>query len=113
MKINPTDSALDLIETNVVETFKAGPGNRAYAMIGHQKVLLPSHKDVFPLGKVAIREIRSLGLLGQGSPRRKSIPMEHVHLLGGAPCFMPGLKCVFGSDDFALEECRQCRMVLS
>ena len=42
--VDPADGTVELIEADVIEALKAGPRNAFHAMVGHQKVFLPSHK---------------------------------------------------------------------
>ena len=112
MEIDAANCPFYLIKANIVETLKACSGYCSYSMIGNKEVLFPSHKDVFALKNVAVREIRSFCLFCQGPPGRKTRPMVHIDFLCGTPCFMSGLKCMLISDDFSFEESRQCRVIL-
>lgn len=64
VKVYPTHGSGALIETYVVESFKTGPGDGFDLVIGHKKVFLPSHEQMFMLGEVFEGETRRLGLLG-------------------------------------------------
>ena len=112
MEVDAAHSARHLVETDVVEPLKAGAGDGAYAMVGHEEVFLPSHKDVFALGEVAICKVRSFRLLGERSPRREPGPVVHVSFLCGTPRLVTSLERMLGANDFSFEKCRQGRMIL-
>lgn len=105
MKVDAANSARNLVEADVIEALKTGAGDGPHPVVGHQEILLPSHENVFPLSKVLIAEIRSLGLLCEGPPRGKAAPVLHVHLLVGTPFWMLGLEGVLRSDYLAFKIC--------
>lgn len=53
VKIDSADFSLDLVETDVVEAFKGGPGDCSDSVVRNQEVLFPPHKDVVSLFKVS------------------------------------------------------------
>ena len=103
VEIDPTDSPLQLIEADVVKPLKARSGNRADPVVGDKEILLPAHEYVFAVGEVFVREVGTACSSRQGSPRRKAVPMLHVHFLARAPFFVAGLEGVFIANDFAFE----------
>lgn len=111
MEVHAANGTLYLVETDVVEALEAGARDCPNPVIRDEEVLLPSHEHVLALRKIAVCEIRSFGLLGQGFPRRKPRPMVYVCLFIGAPCFIASEERVFGADDFPFEERRQGGMV--
>ena len=46
-----------LVEAYIVEAFKASAGNGCDAMVRDQEIFLPSHEDMFSLGKVLVAKI--------------------------------------------------------
>ena len=105
MEIDSTDMARELVETNVVEPFKACAVNILDPVIRHQKLFLPSHENVVPLGKVPVAEIRALCLFGERSPRWESSPVLHIHFIIRTPLCMSCLERVFCADYLSFEEC--------
>ena len=88
VEINAAHSAGALVEANVVEAFKARSRDRLDLVVGHKKVLLPSHEQVLFLGKIPEGEAWGLCLLGQWSPRLESRPVLHINLFRRAPLGM-------------------------
>lgn len=111
MVVDPADSAVELIEADVIEPFETGPRDTFNTVVGHQEVLLPSHKQMLVLGKVFVGEVGLLRHLRQWTPRREFGPVVHISSIGSSPGLMTGLECVFRSDDFGLEECSKRGMV--
>lgn len=111
MEIHAAYRSLYLVKADIVETLKAGARDCPDPMVRDEEILLPSHEHVLTLGKVAVCEIGSFGLLGQRLPRRKPRPVVYVRFLIGAPCFVAGLERVLGADDFSFEERGQGGMV--
>jgi hypothetical protein len=113
MKINPSHSALALVEADIVKALKASPVYGSYAVIGYQKMLLPSHEYVLPLRPALYMHIAlACGLL-KGRERGKSAPMLKIHVDVGIPVFMLCIERVFGANYFAFEICCKSRMVFS
>ena len=56
MEINPTDTPVNLIKTDVVEPLEAGACDRLDAVIWHEEVFFPAHEDVLALLVVLERE---------------------------------------------------------
>ena len=112
MKIDTAYHPFNLIKTYIVESFKAGTQNLTNSMIRYQKVLLPSHENVFPLCAIFIVKIGFFGLLCKGPPRLESSPVLHVGLVCCAPAVVFGLKCVFRAYYLAFKVCRKCGMIL-
>lgn len=57
VEIDSTHTSFNLVEAYIVETFEACACNSLDAMVGHQKVLLPSHEEVLALCVVLKREV--------------------------------------------------------
>ena len=112
MEIYSTDSSLNLVEADVVETLEARTVDCPNAVVGYEKVFFPPHKDVLLLRIVLYQDIALLGLLRKLSESAKLCPMRQVNAVVGAPRFVLGHETVLGTDDFALEIRRQGRMVL-
>ena len=103
MEINPTNSPIDLIETDIVKPLEAGAQDLAHPVVGHQEGFLPAHEDVFALRKVLVVEVWLLRLVFEGPPGGEARPVLHVGLVGGAPGGVPRLEGVLSADDLALE----------
>lgn len=103
MKIYPADISGHLIEANVIEAFETCSQNFAHTMIWNQEGLLPAHENILSLCAVFVVKIGFLGLFWKRSPCGEASPMCHVGLIGCAPCRMPRLECVLGSNDLAFE----------
>ena len=56
VEVDPTDTAIALVEANVIEALEARTRNRLHAVVGHKEVLFPAHKDMFALLVVLQRE---------------------------------------------------------
>ena len=80
------------------------------SVIRHKEILLPAHKDIFPLRKVFEAKVRTLGLLSQWTPGREASPMLHVDFLIRAPFWVSCLKSVFSTNDLAFKVCSKSGM---
>jgi hypothetical protein len=103
MEVNPAYRTSYLIEADVIKSFKTGPRDCANSMVWYEKILLPSHEDVFPLRIILETEIWPLGLFGQRSPGWEATPMLHIDLLIRTPFSVTCLKGIFCADYFAFE----------
>ena len=56
VEIDATDTAVALVEANVVETLEARTRNRLNAMVGHQEVFFPAHENMLALLIILQRE---------------------------------------------------------
>lgn len=113
MEIDTTDLPIDLIEAYVIEAFKARSTNRLDPVIRHEKVLLPPHKHVFLIRRIAHREGRILpGIFGKRPPAWKPVPVLKVDFLRGAPGGVGCAEEVFGADDFAFEKCGESGVIV-
>lgn len=56
VEVNPTDTPVNLIKTDVVEPLEAGACDRLDAVIWHEEVFFPAHEDVLALLVVLERE---------------------------------------------------------
>jgi len=105
VEINPTDTPINLIKTNVVKPFKAGACDRLDAVVRHEEVFFPAHEDVLALLVVFEREGRRFGRFCQRTPGWEPRPVLQIDFFRGAPGGVGGFEEVFGADDFAFEEC--------
>lgn len=105
MEIYPINHPQNLIETDVIESLKTCTGDRAHAVIWHQEVFFPTHKDVFTLSNVFDDNGRaSPSLFCMRSECWELGPMRQVCLLVGAPIVVLGNEAVLCTDNFALKE---------
>lgn len=111
MKVDAAYGSLYLVEADVVEPFETSARYRSHSVIRNEKILLPSHKHMFPLCKVTIREISPFRLPSQWFPGRKSRPVVYICLFIRTPFFVPSLERMLSADDFALEKGRQGGMI--
>ena len=105
MEINPTDTPINLIETNVIKALETRARDRLDAVVGYEEVFFPAHEDVLALLVVLEREGRRFGRFGQRAPGREARPVLQVDFFRGAPGGVGGFEEVFWADDFAFEEC--------
>jgi len=103
MEVNPTDSPIDLVETDVIKPLETRPADLPHPVVGNQEGLLPAHEHVLALRKVLVVEIRFLSAVFEGPPRGEAGPVQHVGLVGGAPGGVARLKGVLAADDLAFE----------
>ena len=61
MEIYPAHSPLDLVEANVVKSFKTSAHDLAHAVVRNEEGLLPAHEDVLALQPVLVVEVGFLG----------------------------------------------------
>jgi hypothetical protein len=64
MEINPTDAPIALVEANVIKSLETGARDRLDAVVRHEEVFFPSHKDVLALLVVFECEGRRFGGFG-------------------------------------------------
>ena len=105
MEINPTDTPIPLIKTNIIKPFKTRARNGFHAMVGDEEVFFPAHEDVLALLVVFEREGRRFGRFCQRTPGWEPRPVLQIDFFRGAPGGVGGFEEVFGADDFAFEEC--------
>jgi len=119
VEINPTDSPLNLIKTDIIKALKAGSLDAFQLVVGHQKMFLPPHEDGFLLPPVLmVQRIRkvdvALRLQTESPPGWKPCPVREVGLIRGSPGGIPGPEAVFlvwSPDDLSGEESRQGGMI--
>ena len=105
MEVNPTNTPITLIKTNIIKPFETGARDRLDAVVRHKEVLFPAHEDVLALLVVLERERRRFfGRFGQGPPGGEARPVLQVDFFRRAPGGVGGFEEVFGADDFAFEE---------
>jgi hypothetical protein len=112
MEVDTAYASLNLIEANIIEPLETGTGDRSNPVIRDKEILLPPHKNMLALCKVAVCEIRPLRLFGKRFPSRKSGPVVYVCLFIRTPFLIASLKCVLGANNFAFKECGQGWMIL-
>lgn len=105
MEINPTNTPINLIKTNVVKTLETRTRDRLHAVVRHKEVLFPAHEDMLALLVIFQREGGRFGGFGKRAPGREARPVLEVDFFRGAPGGVCGFEEVFGADDFAFEEC--------
>ena len=113
VEVYPANMSRKLVEANIIEAFKTSAVNVLNPVVRYQELLLPPHKNIVALSKIAIAEVGALGLLRQRSPCRKAGPVLHVYLIIGTPFRMPSLKSVFCANYFSFEVGGECRMFVS
>ncbi len=111
VEVDPADRALYLVEADVIEALKTSSTDRPYSVVGHQKVFLPSHKYVLPLGELRDVENASLGGFLERPKSTELSPVLQVDFISGAPVLMLSQECVLRTDDFAFEVGSKGRMV--
>lgn len=113
MKIDAADFTLDLVEADVVEALEAGTCYRPDCVIRDQEVLLPPHKDGFPLSGITNCDGSLPGLLLERAEGGELGPVAQVNLAVRTPVFMLGVEAVFGTNNLAFKVCRESGVVLS
>lgn len=103
MEVNPFNDAFDLVEAYVVESLKARPGYARDSVVGHQEVLLPSHKYCVSFSKVLESEVAVPRVSLHGFPSGESVPVLDVDFVRRTPVCVLSKEGVLGTDDFALE----------
>jgi hypothetical protein len=104
MEINPTNTAIHLIKTNVIKPLETRARDCFHAVVRHEEILFPAHENVLALLVVLQRERGRFGGFGQGAPGWEARPVLQVDFFRGAPRGVRGFEEVFGADDFAFEE---------
>lgn len=112
VEVDSTHFALDLVEADIVEALKAGPGDRAYAVVRDEEMLLPTHENVLPLRNITDHHRALARLLLEWAEGVELAPMAEIDLVGGAPALVAGDEAIFGANDFALKVCRQGGVIL-
>jgi hypothetical protein len=112
VEVYPAHLPFHLIEADVVEAFEACASYGPNAMVGHQEMLLPPHKNVLSLRNV-VDGHRALSCLLLERPKGIELgPVAEIHLVVGAPVLVLGEKAIFRADDLALEVGCERGMVL-
>jgi hypothetical protein len=75
MEVNPTNTPINLIETDVIKPLETRARNSLHAMIRHEEVFFPAHEDVFALLVILQREGGRFGGFSQRAPGREACPM--------------------------------------
>ena len=112
MEVDATDIARYLVEADVVKSFEAGSRDGADAVVRHQEVLLPPHKNILPLREILVCKIRPLCISSHWPPCIEPIPVLHVDLVVRAPIWVLRLERIFIPDYLAFEVCRERRVVI-
>lgn len=76
-------------------------------------MLFPAHKDGFSLGSISNSDRPLASLFLERTESCELGPMTQVNLAICAPVLVLCVETVLGTDDFALEICREGGMVLS
>lgn len=105
MEINPTNAPINLIKAYIVKSLETGARDCLDAVVWHQEVFFPAHKDVLALLVIFQCEGGRFRGFGKRAPGRESRPVLEVDFFRGAPGRMCGFEKVFGANDFAFEEC--------
>lgn len=105
VKVNALYATGHLIEANVVEAFETCATDGAHAMVWHQEVLFPAHKQMFLLHPVLGHQFRTRGVFREWFVRGEACPVLAINLLVGAPFRMLCYKGVFAADYLALKVC--------
>lgn len=103
VKIDSTHFSLDLVEADIVEALKTRAGYGTHAVVWHQKVFLPSHEDILPLGHIS-NGIMTVSRLLLNRPECIEFgPMAHVDLAVGTPTLILSKEAVLGADNLSLK----------
>ena len=113
MKVYPAHLPLYLVEADVVESLEARAHDLAHTVVRYKKRLLPTHKNILPLGAVFVVEVGLLGLFSKRTPGGEPAPMLHVCLVCSSPGGMTSLEGVLGTNNLAFEIGSQRRVVFS
>lgn len=113
VEINAAHGSLYLVETDIIESFKAGARDCSDSVVRDEEVFLPPHEHVLMLGKVTKCEISLLGLFSKWFPCRKPRPMMDIGLLVGSPFLVASNEAVFSANHLALKESCQSRVIFS
>jgi hypothetical protein len=103
VEVDPADLSLDLVKTNVVETFEACPSDCPDPVVRDQEVFFPTHEDMVPLGNVSYDDWAFACLFLVWPEGMELGPVVYVYLVGRAPVLVLCYETVLGSDDFAFE----------
>lgn len=103
VEIYPANVAVDLVETNIIESLEARAGYFSNAMVRNEKNFFPSHEDILTLRAILIVKVGLFGLLSQRAPGRESPPVLHIRLVSSSPCFMASLKSILRSNDLTFK----------
>lgn len=82
MKVDAVHFALLLVKADVVEALEAGTVDGADAVVGHEEVLLPAHKEVFALLRGYASAGTARGCAAIGGARR--VHAAHNRGAGGS-----------------------------
>lgn len=75
VEVDPADSALNLVETYVVEPFEAGTTDSSYSVVRDQEMFFPSHEYILSLSQLGNMHLAFPSLLLEWSEGRKFSPM--------------------------------------
>ena len=112
MKIDPANFALELIETDVVESFETCTSDGADSMIGHKEVFFPAHKDALLLRSIGDQHW-ALSRVFLIRPERAELgPVTEVHLGICPPIVMVRREAILRANNLTLEVRCESRVVL-
>lgn len=103
MKVDTTNSTLNLVETYVVKALETRTTYGPDSMIRDQEVFLPPHKYVFSLSQLRNMHLPLFHALQEWSESRELGPMLYVDFISRAPVLVFSKKCVFRPYNLTLE----------
>lgn len=81
VEVDPAHGSFTLVEADVVEALKTRAADGAHAVVRHQEVFFPAHKDVLTLRQVRDVEIALPSLFLEGSEGFEFRPVLQVDLV--------------------------------
>ena len=111
MEVYSFNSSGNLIEANIIKSFETRAVDRANSMIWHQKVFLPSHKNMFFLHPVLCDKVRARRVLCERFICRESSPVLSVDFLVRSPFGVLRYKGILISDYLSFEVRCKTRVV--
>jgi hypothetical protein len=88
MKVNSADSALTLVEADVVEAFKTCSTYGSHTVVWYQKVLFPPHENVLPLRQAVDMQVSFARLFLIRAKSVELSPMLEINFIGRSPVFV-------------------------
>ena len=114
MKVYAANLTAHLVKADVIKALEARAVNGSHSMVGHQEVLLPSHKDVLALSRVLDVDLPPLKrLLDEGPEGGKVLPMTNINLVGRTPGRMLCNEAILWANYLSLKIGCQGRMIIS
>lgn len=114
MEVYSTDTALLLVEADIVEAFEAGTVEGSNPVVWYQEVFLPAHEDILALTEVwYCHPSTFLHVLAVFPKCRELAPVTMVNLFRCAPVLVSCYKVVSATDNLPFEISRQGRVFFS